>query len=42
MDIRENDVLDNTKPPFEVVENDIVLFYAMTREECQEYIDNNS
>jgi hypothetical protein len=42
MDIRENDALDNSKPPFEVIEDGVVLFYSMTREECQEYIDNNS
>jgi hypothetical protein len=40
MTIRENNSLDTTVPPFEVLdENGNVVFYATTKNECQEYID---
>lgn len=40
MIIKENDATLADIPPFEVVDNNIVVFFATTRDECEEYINN--
>ena len=41
MRIEENDPLDSTVPPFVVLdENDNMIFYATTRDECENYINS--
>lgn len=40
MIIRENDATRTDIPPFEVLNGEVVVFGATTREECQTYIDN--
>jgi hypothetical protein len=41
MTIRENNTLRTDIPPFEVLdENEVVLRYFMTYQECQEFINN--
>lgn len=40
MTIRENDVTLTNIPPFEVLDNGVVVFEAVTRDECQTYINN--
>lgn len=41
MTIRENNATLTTTPPFEVLDNGVVVFSAVTRDECQIYIDEN-
>ena len=42
MEIRENEVSRNDIPPFEVLnQNGEIMYYAMTREECETYIADN-
>tara|TARA_Y100000389_G_C17303874_1_gene434379 strand:+ start:596 stop:727 length:132 start_codon:yes stop_codon:yes gene_type:complete len=42
MTIQENNATQTDTPPYEVLdENNNVVAYFMTKEECQEYINNN-
>jgi hypothetical protein len=40
MTIRENNVTLTNVPPFEVIDNGVVVFWATTKNECQTYINN--
>ena len=41
MTIRENNATLTNIPPFEVLDNGVVVFEAATRDGCQTYIDEN-
>lgn len=41
MTIRENNATLTNIPPFEVLDNGAIVFWATTRDECQTYIDEN-
>lgn len=43
MEIRTNDPTQTDNPPFIVVDdNENIVFYAVTEQECQDYINNQN